>query len=111
MREHIGKKAIMDYESMKMKLTEKQVLMPRLRWIVKETSGPIQGSPTALGYEIVGWKLRNIRRMDLGDIEKIMKYASEQLTESKLNRLINREERLKKKYGLTESIARYRNQI
>jgi len=96
MEKLIGEKAGRSYELMRTGLTNKQVLVPKLRSIRKMPElGEGRYGGQVVGQEIVGWTIKNIRRLNPNQIEKVMVYAPEQLTEEKLNRLIAREERLR----------------
>ena len=91
-----GEKAGERYQLMINGLTKNQVLVPKLRAVQAPPElGEGRYGGQVVGQEIVGWTIKNIRKLSFGQIEKVMIYAPEQLTEEKLNHLVAREERLR----------------
>lgn len=66
------------YQTALASLSPKQVLVPKLS-----------------GGDIIGWKLRNIRRLRINEIEALMDRVPGQLDEAKRTKIIAREERLR----------------
>lgn len=98
MRTEITDRAGMEFQSMKMKLNRNQVLIPKFEAIHAPAElGEGRYGGAIIGSKVVGWEVKNIKKIDLGQIDNVMTYGPEQLTESKLNRLISREEQLRAK--------------
>ncbi|MBI5126852.1 hypothetical protein HZA76_00125 [Candidatus Roizmanbacteria bacterium] len=86
-RTAVGAKAAENYRKMKDKLTDHQVLVPKLKSVPHHGAGEIP--------VITGWTVKNIRKMNLSQISMVMEYASAQLDEPKRGLLTGREERLR----------------
>lgn len=100
MEKYIGERARQIYDSMKPKLTNDQVLVPKLRPMhAPPELGEGRYGGVLKGYEVVGYKVKNIRKLDLTQIEHVIRYAPEQLLEgeAKWARLRAREDRLKER--------------
>lgn len=83
----VGPKAAESYLKLKSKLTDRQVLVPKLKLVPHHGAGEIP--------VITGWTVRNIRKMNLSEILRVMEHASGQLDEAKRDLLAGREERLR----------------
>jgi len=83
----VGAKAAESYEKMKAKLTDHQVLVPKLKSVPHHGAGEIP--------VVSGWTLKNIRKLNITQIINVINYAPGQLDDNKRALLIAREERLR----------------
>jgi hypothetical protein len=101
------------FQSMKIKLTDKQVLVPqKIRKITNpQLADESSNATSVVAYEIHRWKLKRIRKLDILEIGAVMEYGGDQLTKERLTRLAAREQKLHEQYMFDEMMGRHRNQI